>query len=185
MAGKNRDVEPETPRTSTENPETLTESPETPAKIHSARRERDAVAYPRSPVREVLTPEVLAEELKTMGSEEIGNKYGCGGSLVRALIKQYGLKYSRSRGATGSEGNVPVAISTASRDQAQIASGTSEPAVKAHHEEPISSGLNLSARGIYTADRLHRILAGVMAAIQEAGGEFSAHIEVRGRDSGG
>lgn len=187
----------------TENPETV-----------ESRKERGEVAKPKSPAREKLTPEVLRREIQEFTPSELGKRYGCGSTLIRKLLEEYGIENPRAAakvrvqsetvevqhstpppatilpGATSPVAPVPASVAPTPAQDLPRATNTAKelsPRVRLAPvlEEPISSGLNLTARGTYSADRLHRILAGVMAAIQEAGGEFSAHIEVRGRDSGG
>lgn len=155
-----------------------------------AGKERNAVK--RVLNREIgqkLTREVLVQELRDLKPAEIAQKYDCGESTAWALMKKYMIKRSDL-----ARGNAPES-GGAQEQQAQVApvQNTPKPATVEEieprkapaPEEPISSGLNLSARGTYTADRLSRILAGIMAAVQEAGGEFGAYIEVRGRDASG
>lgn len=191
-----------------------TENPETAVSTAESMKGREEVAQPKSPAREKLTPEVLQREIQGFIPLEIGKHYGCGVTLVRKLLKEYGIENPRTAanapvqsettkaspptpapppifpGAMSPVVPIPVPVApTPHPDLPQATNTTKEPAPNARLapalEEAISSGLNLTARGTYTPDRLSRILAGIMAEVQEAGGEFGAYIEIRGRDASG
>ncbi len=178
---------------------------ENPGAVES-RKERGEVAKPKSPVREKLTPEVLRREIQEFTPSELGKRYGCGSTLIRKLLEEYGIENPRAAANARAQSEtveaqhptalpttilpVPASVAPTPAQDLPRATNTAKelsPRVRLAPalEEPISSGLNLTARGTYSADRLSRILAGIMAAVQEAGGEFAAYIDVRGRDAGG